>query len=206
MYDSPILSSDYDITDNIEAASSEDSELVANPIDMREELFVGSTLRNDIEVFKFKADSKNFGTRNAEIQSVKILNKKRQPYEWLVGGNDVILEIKSIAYEHISRPIVGFEMKDRLGQVVFADNTYLIYENTPVPVLKGQNITASFAFKMPILPAGDYSFSAALADGTQESHIQHHWIFDALVIKVHASQICHGLIGVPMSKIDLLIT
>ena len=48
MYDSPILSSDYDITDNIEAASSEDSELVANPIDMREELFVGSTLRNDI--------------------------------------------------------------------------------------------------------------------------------------------------------------
>lgn len=37
-----------------------------------------------------------------------------------------------------------------------------------------------FAFRMPVLPAGDYVVAAAVAEGTQSEHEQLHWIHDAL--------------------------
>jgi lipopolysaccharide transport system ATP-binding protein len=66
-------------------------------------------------------------------------------------------------------------------------------------------IEAKFTFRMPVMPAGDYSICVALAEGTQHEHIQHHWIHDALLFKVHTSHICHGLIGVPMKQINMRV-
>jgi len=42
-----------------------------------------------------------------------------------------------------------------------------------------------------------------VAEGTQLDHIQHHWIHDALAFKVHSSSVCHGLVGIPMDKIEI---
>jgi lipopolysaccharide transport system ATP-binding protein len=94
-------------------------------------------------------------------------------------------------------------VKDRLGQVVFADNTYLAYIQTPLSVVSGEEIRARFEFTMPVMPLGDYTISVAVAEGSQLDHIQHQWIHDALAFKVHSTSVCHGLIGVPMTKIEL---
>ena len=59
----------------------------------------------------------------------------------------------------------------------------------------------------------DYAFNNAgieiehgrLADGTQDEHVQHHWLHDALIVRVHASSACFGLIGLPMTRISLEI-
>ena len=66
-----------------------------------------------------------------------------------------------------------------------------------------KKIIARFDFRMPVLPSGDYSIAVALADGSQESHVQHHWVHDALIVRVHASSVCFGLFGIPMKKITL---
>jgi lipopolysaccharide transport system ATP-binding protein len=58
---------------------------------------------------------------------------------------------------------------------------------------------------MPFLPSGDYSISCALAEGSQDEHIQLHWIEDALFFKVLSSHIVHGLIGVPMHDINITV-
>lgn len=173
--------------------------------DAREALINGSTLRNDIEVFKFEPEKSGFGTDIAVISSVVLRSSDGAPLSWVVGGEDVILEIRCKAHEQILRPIVGFQFKDRLGQVVFTDNTYLSYQFNSPTVDAGKDLIAKFEFRLPILPTGDYSVTVALAEGTQENHVQHHWIHDALIIRVHASSVCQGLVGIPMKAICLYI-
>lgn len=173
--------------------------------DVREAFINSSNLRNDIEVFKFNADSSGFGAGGAKINSVRLVDPEGVPLSWIVGGEDVILEIRASAQHDILRPIIGFDLKDRLGQVVFGDNTFLSFQHAPQSVKQGESLVARFEFRMPVLPTGDYSITTALADGTQESHVQHHWMHDALVIRVHASSICFGLLGIPMRRITLRV-
>lgn len=173
--------------------------------DAREALINESTLRNDIEVFKFDSEKPGFGTDVAIISSVVLRSSDGVPLSWVVGGEEVILEIRCKAHEQLLRPIVGFQFKDRLGQVVFADNTYLSYQFNSPTVDAGNELIAKFEFRLPILPTGDYSIAVALAEGTQENHVQHHWIHEALIIRVHASSVCQGLVGIPMKAICLYI-
>ena len=58
---------------------------------------------------------------------------------------------------------------------------------------------------MPILPKGDYSIAAAIASGTQDDHVQHHWLHDALIVKSVSSSVSTGLVGIPMQVIELKI-
>ena len=179
-----------------------------NPVeyrDVRETLINSSTLRNDIEIFQFKSDQSEFGTGAAKIKSVQLQNPTGTPLSWIVGGEDVILDIRCLAIKDILRPIIGFQFKDRLGQVIFSDNTYLTYQHSPFAVNAGAEVVARFEFRLPVLPTGDYSFSAAIAEGTQDEHVQHHWLHDALLIKVHASSTSLGLVGIPMKSINLTI-
>jgi lipopolysaccharide transport system ATP-binding protein len=112
-----------------------------------------------------------------------------------------VIRVKAI--EDILAPIVGFMLKDRLGQTLFADNTFLSYAKKPMRVGTGEIFEARFTFQMPILPAGDYVIAAAVAEGTQSQHVQHHWIHDALSLKSHSSSVFTGLVGVPMIDIQL---
>lgn len=171
--------------------------------DVRAELFNASTLRNDVEVFQFSADQSGFGTGDAKISSVRLLDSTGVPLAWIVGGEDVILDIRCRAHKTITRPIIGFQFKDRLGQVIFADNTFLIFEHDPQPVEQNGELVARFEFRLPLLPSGDYGIAVAVADGSQSSHVQLHWMHDALLVRVHASSVPFGLIGVPMRKIAL---
>ena len=181
------------------------SEAALTGYDFRKSLINSSTLRNDIEIFRFDPDRSDFGTGNATILSARLFAPDGREISWVVGGEDIILEIRCLANKEILRPIIGFQIKDRLGQVIFADNTFITYQFHPVRVNKGDEMTAKFEFRFPVLPSGDYSLSPAIAEGTQENHIQHHWIHDALMIRVHSSSVCMGLVGLPMKDISLEI-
>ena len=171
--------------------------------DFREHLINSSSLRNDIEIFQFNSDVHGFGTGDAKIMSARILDQKGEPLSWVVGGEDIVFEIRCLAFKDILSPIIGFQFKDRLGQVIFADNTFLSYENNSQSVVENGEIVAIFEFRLPILPSGEYGISVAIAEGTQNSHVQHHWMHDALMVSVHSSSVCFGLLGIPMKRISL---
>ena len=171
--------------------------------DQRQDFINNSNLRNDIEVFHFSPDAPSFGMRLAEIVHVDFQDKDGNPLSWIVGGEGVVLRIRVQTITQLTSPIVGFYVKDRLGQVLFGDNTFLSYMADPVSCGSGGEIEANFWFQMPRLSAGDYSISVAVADGTQEEHIQHHWIHDALIFRSDSAGVEAGLIGIPMSRIEL---
>lgn len=173
--------------------------------DQRLQYINASTLRNDMEVFRFDPEAASFGKGGAQIVEVEFLDRNGARLNWVVGGELVILVITAVAHQPLESPIFGFFIKDRLGQPLFGDNTYLTYRATPVRCEQGACLQARFTFQMPILPAGDYSVNAALADGTQEDHVQHHWVHDAVQFKSVSSSVTTGLIGIPMQHIELAL-
>jgi lipopolysaccharide transport system ATP-binding protein len=171
--------------------------------DQRLEIVNQSELRNDLRVFKFNLEGSSFGLGGAQIIGVELLDRQRNPLSWIVGGETIILGVVVEVHEPLDSPIIGFLVKDRLGQAIFGDNTYLSYVDQPVACAKGEQLRAEFVFSMPILPAGTYSVTVAVANGTQQDHVQHHWIHDALFFKSESSMVATGLVGIPMLRIHL---
>ena len=162
-----------------------------------------SNLRNDLRLFEFDPDAPSFGMGGSRVVRVELCNDHGQPLAWAVGGENVELVVEAVALQHLSSPIVGFVVKDRLGQTLFGDNTFLAYEHQPCECKVGQTLCARFQFQMPRMPVGDYSITIAIADGTQQEHVQHQWIFDAITFRSESTSIAAGLVGIPMAHISM---
>ncbi len=171
--------------------------------DQRLEFINASNLRNDLQIFEFDPDAPSFGKGGAQIHQVHLLDENEHPLAWIVGGEKVTLRVTVHTYKDLDSPIVGFFVKDRLGQALFGDNTFLTYREQPILCREGKEIQADFVFYMPLLPAGEYSIAIAIANGTQEIHEQHHWIHDAVLFKSESSSVASGLIGIPMLEVKL---
>jgi lipopolysaccharide transport system ATP-binding protein len=98
--------------------------------------------------------------------------------------------------------LFGFYVKDRLGQNLFGDNTYLRFIDSPLRGNANEEWEARFTFRMPVLPPGDYSVDVAVGNGMQLSHVIQQWVHDALVFRSHSGSMCTGLIGIPMLDIS----
>ena len=173
-------------------------------VDSRQQVLNGSGHRNLVEVFDFDPgrNESEFGEGRARVVDVKFLDTEGNPVVCIAGGEAVDLVIEIMATAELSSPIVGFYIKDRLGQQLFGDNTYLSCMDRRIQTGPGTRLQARFRFRMPILAAGDYSVDAAVATGTQIDHTQQHWLRDALVFKASQSSVRHGLVGIPMHKIE----
>ena len=173
------------------------------PSPIREEL----KQTNPIAVFDFDPEAPWYGRRGATIQKVQILNLDGLQLALIHGGEDIVLRVQCVAHIDIEQPIVGFYIRDRLGQNLFGENTYRTYENHAVPIAEGESFAAEFQFQMPFLPSGSYSISCAVANGTQDRHVQHHWYDEAMIFEVVSSFVVRGLVGIPihsttMFKVD----
>ena len=186
---------------NINEKQIDNESFIEQSRDMRLDFINTTSYRNDIELFSFIPDADNFGKGGGQITKVQLFDEREKPLAWVVGGENVKLKIVCHANTDLFSPIVGFYVNDRLGQPLFGDNTFNFSKYAPLVISSGDSFAAEFEFRMPILPIGDYLITVALAEGTQQDHVQHHWIHDALLLKSHSSSVSTGLVGVPMNKI-----
>ena len=154
-------------------------------------------------VFRFDGDKAGFGDGGAKILSVSFVGADSGPLSQIRGGELVRLTIVARAERDLSSPIVGFFLKDRLGQQLFGNNTYRESAPTPMPAAAGQQVVAVFEFRMPYLPLGRYTVDAAIADGSYFDHVQADWVHDALVIESVSSSLSTGLVGIPFRSISI---
>jgi lipopolysaccharide transport system ATP-binding protein len=146
---------------------------------------------------------KSFGAGGARISSVEMLDEEKNPLTQIKGEEVVTLCIDCQILSEINNPIVGFLVKDRLGQVLFGDNTCLSYSKSSIRPKNGQLLQVHFCFKMPILPNGKYFISSAIAEGSQQDALQHHWVHEALTFTSISGSVCTGLVGIPMISINM---
>ncbi len=201
----------YGTQQKIDAVESQEErnlreEEIQQDYDMRLDFLNHSKFRNDIELFQFKQPEgvgKVFGAGGASLVDAAFYHGRTgERLNWIVGGETVRFQITALIKKDCFSPIIGFSIKDHLGQPVFVDNTYLTYREAPLSCLAGEKLRAVFLFRMPVLAYGAYSVSIALATGTQEKHQQEIWINDAMTFESRATSTL-GLIGLHMQKILL---
>jgi lipopolysaccharide transport system ATP-binding protein len=143
------------------------------------------------------------GAGGAVIDQVTVLDGDGSPMSTARGGDIVTLRLRVRAVEDVSSAIVGFHLKDRLGQVLFGENTWRATEGRPVSLAPGETAIAEFRFTMPELRSGKYALDVAVAEGTRDLHVQHQWSFDAAIIQVLTEVPVSGLFSVPYQSISM---
>lgn len=175
-------------------------------IDYRKDRINSSDLANFLEITQFPEAlqrSESFGNGRATLREVTLRDAASgQPLLVGLGGERVLLRIEGEAHASIQQPIIGFILKNEQGVVLLGDNTNnRLTGRRPQPVPAGSRYSAIFDFTLPLLPAGSYSITASLAEGTQQDHSQLHWVNDALIFRTDCTSIAAGLAGVAMHAI-----
>ena len=134
---------------------------------------------------------------DAELTEIAIIaiNSKRDSMI-LKGGEKIRITIRAKTNKDLRNPIIGFIVKDRLGQSLFGENTLTMNKDKPAnPAPAGSMIEGVFQLWFPMLPSGSYALTAAIADGDSANPTQHHWAENALMLNVSSSNVSHGLVG-----------
>ncbi|WP_247709504.1 ABC transporter ATP-binding protein [Guyparkeria sp. SB14A] len=149
------------------------------------------------------SSAKGWTTEDAEINNVEFLDQTGESATVLSGGERVSLRISVFLRREFTRPIVGFLVRDRLGQDLFGENTLPFTSFHPVSGNEGDTIEAEFVFRLPMLPNGQYVIMASFAEGDLHSNVQHHYLHDAAVLTVSSEKIRWGLVGIEFENIRL---
>lgn len=157
---------------------------------------------NFIAVSAFPFDSGGFGAGGARIVGVTCRGESGSPLAGFQGAELVRLCVEVVAERDLRNPIVGFQVKDRLGQSLFADNTHPVFQEQLLKVCGGTGFEVEFTFQMPLLPRGEYVVRVAIAEGKEEGlAVPLHVLDNALALRSDARGPRHGLVGVPMESI-----
>lgn len=123
----------------------------------------------------------SYGDKKALITGIGMFQNESL-VQTVMPNEDTKIKIRVEYKENIFQPIVGFTIKDRLGNVVFQSNSEVLQQE-----INTDNKTCEeyeFEFIFPELNVGQYTISPAIASGTQANHVQHNWIHDAYVFNV----------------------
>jgi lipopolysaccharide transport system ATP-binding protein len=101
------------------------------------------------------------GTGEAGILSVRLLDERQRSVEVVEVGQPMVLEVQVEVRQDIERLVLGFIIKDRLGQMMYGINTHRL-EKALTDLRAGERVTYRFAFTMR-LGKGNYSVSLSLS-------------------------------------------
>ena len=122
------------------------------------------------------------GTGEATVTRVRLLNAKGEPIEVAAVGEQVTVEIAVTVHHHLERLVLGFMIKDRLGQPVFGTNTHHL-DRAEEELRAGETLTCRFTFRAD-LGHGSYSIATAIADSETHLTRNYEWRDLALVFQV----------------------
>ncbi|MBC2677525.1 ABC transporter ATP-binding protein [Pseudomonas baltica] len=122
------------------------------------------------------------GSGKASIDSVTLYNTEGAPVEYIAVGEEVCLTIKVKINVELPELVVGYVIKDRLGQDVFGTNTHHL-KCVRTDLQEGEVLTYEFRFPA-MLGVGSYSVAVALH--ATDSHIadNYEWRDLALLFNV----------------------
>ncbi|MCJ0761873.1 ABC transporter ATP-binding protein [Variovorax terrae] len=140
----------------------------------------GKTLRQ--ETGSEGAIRTSSGTGEATMAGVALLDAEGGEVELVGVGQPVRLRIGVNVHAPIEELTIGYQIKDRLGQVIFGTNT--AHLGQPVSNARpGETIEAVFAFEAR-LGNGSYSIAISLHSGTVHIGSNYGWYDRALMFEI----------------------
>lgn len=122
------------------------------------------------------------GTFEAQIVEVSILNQAGQVIEVVPVGELITLQIRVLVNEDIEGLVLGFGIKDRLGQVVFGTNTF--HTGQRIDTAKKGDVFVFNTEFVANLGIGSYSIQCALVRNDSHLDVNYHWIDRAKVFEM----------------------
>ncbi len=107
------------------------------------------------------------GTGEAAVEEIVLLNSAGQRVECVNVGEPIELRVRVRVYRPIPRLVLGYVIRDRLGQYVYGTNTHYTKQQLE-GVMPGQLFQYRILFPMNFGP-GSYSISTALV--STETHL-----------------------------------
>lgn len=107
------------------------------------------------------------GTGEARILTVRLLDKNERSIDAAEVGQPVVLEVNVEVRQDIERLVLGFMIKDRLGQAMYGINTHR-QDQALTDLQAGERVTYRFAFVMGL---GKGNYSVALSLSRLDSHL-----------------------------------
>jgi lipopolysaccharide transport system ATP-binding protein len=122
------------------------------------------------------------GTGEATVADIALLDEGGQRVEVVDVGAPVTLEVRVAARAPIPRMVLGYMIKDRLGQPMYGTNTHL--KDLPLDEVRaGEEIVYRFRFPMNLGP-GSYSVATAIVSTDTHLVNNYEWRDLALVFTV----------------------
>jgi lipopolysaccharide transport system ATP-binding protein len=122
------------------------------------------------------------GTGEATVADIALIDEAGERVEVVDVGSDITLMVKVKARAAIPRMVLGYMIKDRLGQPMYGTNTHL--KEMPLEgVAAGEEVVFRFRFPLNLGP-GTYSVATAIV--STETHLvnNYEWRDLALVFTV----------------------
>ncbi|WP_306392857.1 ABC transporter ATP-binding protein [Telluria beijingensis] len=122
------------------------------------------------------------GTGEATVSDIALLDEHGERVEVVDVGSPVTLEVRVQVNAPIPRMVLGYMIKDRLGQPMYGTNTHL--KQLPLDdVAAGEEVVYRFAFPMNLGP-GSYSVATAIVSTDTHLVNNYEWRDLALVFTV----------------------
>ena len=122
------------------------------------------------------------GTGEARVDSITLCNLAGEVVDTIDVASPVQLEIRVKTYAPIPRLVLGYMIKDRLGQVMYGTNTHL-KQMAQNDVAAGETLTFRITFQANLGP-GSYSIATALVSTDTHLVNNYEWRDLALVFNV----------------------
>jgi lipopolysaccharide transport system ATP-binding protein len=111
------------------------------------------------------------GTGEATVTEIVLEDEQGNPLEVVNVGTQVTLRIRVKLNADVPRLVLGYMIKDRLGQQMFGTNTH--HMEAPLESLKAGD-TVEYAFNFPLnMGPGSYSITTALT--SSDTHLAHNY-------------------------------
>ncbi|HHT9125896.1 MAG TPA: ABC transporter ATP-binding protein [Candidatus Brocadiia bacterium] len=135
-----------------------------------------------------------YGDKRAEIIGIAVYDTQGNKIESTAHGETILIRISAIMNEDLDKPIFGFMFRNKNGVDITGTNTVL--EGNPLhSAKKGQVYTVDFITSLPLLHAGNYSISPAVANGNLDDYVICDWIENAYALQVFkAVSAMYGLV------------
>ncbi len=122
------------------------------------------------------------GTGEARFVDFSLLNEAGEKIEVAHVGQRLVLSVTAEIFQDLPELVLGYVIKDRLGQSIFGTNTHRL-KQTLKDLRKGEIVKFEFEF---ILNLGEGNYSIAFALHTSDTHLSNNfeWRDLALVFNV----------------------
>lgn len=180
--------------------SGRNQRLVATPIiEAPAQCIVESSM-----AFDFDPESDWREIRGGSIEAVGLRTPDGSRVDVAAGGEEIELSVMCRALQPIKKPVVAYTWRDRLGQILFSDDTFISHGNSFPDVPQDTCFAATFTFQLPYLSSGPYSIEAFLFGSSGADFIPLARKHDALIVHVQSRHIFQqGLLNIGMRAVRL---